>query len=227
MGSETMKIGLLIQARANSTRLPNKVFEMLGDKMVLTHLIDTCESVNLYPKALKLETKVLIPLGDSDIFTEKGFGGDCVALEGTESDLLTRYSMAQDILGCDAFLRLTADCPLLPKHVIEQTIVALMTHDYVSNTMQRTFIDGHDCQGISSRAFAWYKGLLATEEHLFSHLEQNRLVQDQATAAGLSLHQIIDGRPNILNPYAKDNKLSIDTSEDLERVRHIYQGLTK
>lgn len=221
-----MKVALLIQARVNSTRFPGKVFEMLGEKQVLRHLVDTCESVKIFPKALEIETKVIVPSRDASIFEEHGYE---VFESPTvdEDNLLRRYSAAVNTFGYDGFVRLTSDCPLLSKELIETTVKALMNHDYVTNTIYRTFQDGLDCQAINSRAFDYYKKLLPHEQHLFYFLESNQIVQKEFQAAGFSIHHILNSDKQILNPYLEENKLSIDTVQDLERVRRFYEQSKK
>lgn len=222
-----MRIGLFIQARANSHRLPNKVFKEIGGKQVLQHVIDTCQSIDIFKKVLKLDTRVLILEKDFEFFCQEGYKADIVVCAVKDDDLLGRYKTALLDESYDAFIRITSDCPLLPKSVLEAVIKGLMTYDYVTNTMNRTFLDGHDCQGMSTKAFAWYINQLDHEEHLFAHLEQNALVQDEFEKAGYTINQIVDMSPQILNPYSAQNKLSVDTQEDLDRLQKIYEGMKK
>lgn len=42
-----MKVGILITARLKSTRLPKKVLKKLGDKPLISHLIDRMRDVHL------------------------------------------------------------------------------------------------------------------------------------------------------------------------------------
>lgn len=224
-GKQPMRIGLLIQSRVNSTRFPGKVFEMLGDKQVLRHLVDTCESVKIFPKALEIKTHILIPIDDERAFND--YLDKCLFTPCDENDLLTRYKNIVSANGFDSFLRLTSDCPLITRNLIEDAITALMTYDYVSNTIIRTCVDGLDVQGMSAKAFAWYTAQLNSEEHLFRTLDGNISFQQQFQNAGFSMHQIVDGSQNIANPYHQANKLSIDTPDDLERLRKIYEARKK
>jgi len=99
----------------------------------------------------------------------------------------------------------------------------LETHDYVSNTISRTFPDGFDCQGITRRAWEWYGERVAEEEHLFQKLETCLL--NDFIKHGFSINHVISSEKVIINPYHPDNKLSIDTEEDLARVKKYITDL--
>lgn len=115
---------------------------------------------------------------------------------GSESNVLDRYYQCADFYEFDVIVRLTADCPLVPPSEIDRVVHFFNSHhfDYaVSNT-----IDGWDVEVFDFDALeeAW---LNATEpsdlEHVTPYLKR-------------------------MNSYfLPPPKLSIDTPEDLERVK--------
>ena len=52
-----MKLGVIIQARSGSKRLPNKVLTKLGDKTILEHVIGRVKKVNFKKKIIVATTK--------------------------------------------------------------------------------------------------------------------------------------------------------------------------
>ena len=163
------KIAIIIQARLNSTRLPRKVFLELDGKRVIDHVVDTCKSVCV--EDIETEVRLAVPCTDYKEFYDYARDKNIDVYYGhDENNLVERYEQAFT-KECDGFIRITADCPLIPRHVIEACIGALTSYHYVTNTMQRTFPDGFDCQGISRRAWNWYRDEVLNEEHLFSKIQ--------------------------------------------------------
>lgn len=52
-----MKIGIIIQARSSSKRLPNKVLSELGTRSILEHVINRVKKVSFKKKIIVATTK--------------------------------------------------------------------------------------------------------------------------------------------------------------------------
>lgn len=133
--------------------------------------------------------------------------------EGSESDVLGRYYACLKKYPAAYIVRLTSDCPLLDPGMID-TIVSWTTHlkaDYGSNLLPSTFPDGLDVEVISARLLE-YLHENATEpsdrEHVTIRLRRDPVLQDQFSIFNLASITDYSGI-----------KLSVDTKEDLERVR--------
>lgn len=206
------RILIAIQARNKSTRLPDKISLPFGHTTVLGKLVETCKSVNPLPKLVEIQT-VVISSADDPVYYEPFFVSKTPA-----NDLVSRYNDVLQKYQAHALIRLTADCPLIPRSMIESVIVQLQKFDYVSNVNPRTFPDGFDCQGISSRAMQWiFENQYANREHPFYDLEYSYEFERRFETSGFTVNRILNHQPTILNPYHPENKLSIDTQEDYQR----------
>lgn len=211
-----------IQARSTSERFPRKVFELIGNKPMLQHVIDAAEKCASYMNRYEhsnmanVQVAVLIPEGDE---IKQTFGQRAMLIEGPENDVLTRYYRLAEEKGADYVVRITADCPLIPPYVISKTIkLALHNgYDYVSNVDEkyRTAPDGMDCEVISRQmlAYAHAKATAQSDrEHVttFIRREPPTWAKMGAVIGFLDLSGV---------------KMSVDTVEDLERVRTMYNRL--
>lgn len=214
-----------IQARSTSTRLPRKVFELIGEKPLLQHVIDACERAKIYMnrhshKSNMIATvALLIPHGDEikQVFRNKG----AIIVEGAEHDVLSRYKFMAERLKADYIVRVTGDCPLIPSYVITKHVkAALMNeYDYTSNVDEdlRTSADGTDCEVISKRLLDW----LDENAKDPKDREHVTLLARRAPPAWCKTGHVI----GFLNLASLN--LSVNTHEDLERVRAEYKTLSE
>lgn len=213
---------IAIQARSTSKRFPKKVFEMIDGKPVLQHVIDACNRAAQYNNKysyknnINVSVAVLVPYGDLII---KQFSGKALIFEGPEDDVLMRYKIASDKMNSDYIVRITADCPLIPSHVITKhiTTVVMNNHDYVSNVDEelRTAADGMDCEAFSKNLLD-YVNLSAKEDRYREHVT---LMMRENPPDWAKIGHIV----GFLDMSSV--KLSIDTPEDLERVRAEYKKI--
>lgn len=213
-----------IQARSNSTRLPKKCFEPIGNRRLLDHVIENCDRAARYSNKhtsksnYQINLALLIPKDDP---IKKGFSTQIEVVEGPEFDVLTRYEIAQDKFNPDYICRITGDCPLIPPYIINKHIsLAVMNqYDYVSNVDEncRLSLDGIDCEVFSKKMLEW--------------------LGENATSSSDREHVTILARKSPPN-WAKMGftasffdqsqlKLSVDTYEDLENVRKEYDRVGK
>lgn len=212
-----------IQARSTSQRLPGKVTEMLGDRSVLDHVLHACnqsaEYVNRNGRnGAIVKTALCVPSGDP--ISEMQWPCSQVVM-GPEHDVLTRYMRIFQWCEADYIVRITADCPLIPSFVITKHITcALMNdYDYVSNVDEncRTAADGMDCEVISRRLIKYADEnakSLRDREHVTTFIRSN-------PPSWIRRGMII----NFLD--LSNLKLSVDTQEDLDRVRAEHLKIEK
>ena len=210
---------IAIQARSTSERLPNKINEKIGEKTILQHVLSSAKSAQKYLNSQtdKIEARValLIPEGDQparDNIQDKGVD----LIEGSEHDVLSRYFKALKAFPSDYVIRITGDCPLLPDYIISKfaLLARKQNYDYLSNCFEdsRTAFDGMDCEVISARVLYWLEAQVSEaldREHVTTYFRRS-------PPEWAKIGAIVGFWNN------SDLKLSVDTEEDLERVRLHY-----
>ena len=112
------KVVAIVQARCDSTRLPNKVLLEVGDFPIIKFLVlrlqkclDINEVILATTNSLKDNPLALIA---------NQLGIKCI--RGSEQDVLSRYVKAAKYSECDNIIRITGDCPLIDPDLISETI---------------------------------------------------------------------------------------------------------
>ena len=221
---------IVIQARSSNQRFPRKLWADFHGLPVLTHVLNNCMAaaryLNSYTTRTSIDTRVTLatPVGDPIATEWREYCAELgiMMLEGDADDVLARYLTALRIGRSDYIVRVTADCPLLSRYVISRHIRLAMNqqYDYLTNGIEpfRTAPDGFDCEVISRRLLE-HVGQEATEpedrEHVTSYVHRNLLKAMPGVRMGFIMH----GMGSML-----DCKLSVDTVEDLERLRDV-QGV--
>ena len=137
-----MKIGIIVQARMISVRLPGKVMYELAGLPILDIIIERL-------KRARSSDIIILATGDKQenkpiLDTAKRFG--IGSFEGSESDVLLRFANAAKEFGLDAIVRVTADCPLVDPEIVDQMVEIFISgkYDYVTNVKPPTWPDGLD-----------------------------------------------------------------------------------
>lgn len=193
-----MKTAVIVQARMGSKRFPGKVLADLCGKPVLWHVLTRAGQVKADAHILAVpysDASVLEPLAD-----ECGFG----VWAGDEHDVLLRYMEAAVSVSADIIVRITGDCPLIDPEECNR-IGALLLNGrtkYASNVYPRTVPKGYDCEAFTFdflRTAHEYATDPHDREHVTPWMQRNNQFD------------------SIFDNY------SVDTPEDLERVRQIME----
>ena len=220
MGSDIIRVTIGIQARSNSSRFPKKIFQTIGNKTVIDHVIDACLSsaryLNAHADKSKISTKVVLlcPLGDDISETSR-----IPVVQGDPNDVLSRYVCMADKFNSDYIVRITGDCPLIPPPVITAHINKCVRNDldYLSNVGQdRVSIDGHDCEIFSRHLLDW----------LDEHSEEEELREHVTILARENPPEW--ARTGHVVGYADLSKikLSLDTPKDLDIIKDHFNKIT-
>lgn len=215
------KVSIIIQARSTSKRFPGKIFEKIGSKQILQHVLDACYNatsyINAYSSKHGLACGVALAVPDGDILIPH-YGRHTI-IEGPENDVLKRYRMAADQLGSDYIVRITSDCPFIPPYIISKAITLCERGnlDFVTNADPRfrTAPDGHDCEVMSKRLLDWLDENVTRQEHR-EHVTSYLVETMPEWAKKMDIIGFAD---------FSEVKLSIDTREDLERMTTMYNKL--
>lgn len=111
-----MRIGIVVQARMSSHRLPGKVLRMLGGKSLLEHLFDRLKLADGVD-GLLLATSSATSDDPLQVFSE---ALHIPLYRGPLEDVVTRLWDAAKTFGYDAIVRISGDSPLIDPALIAQ-----------------------------------------------------------------------------------------------------------
>lgn len=208
-----MKVICIVQARMGSERLPGKVIKPISGKPMILYTLERLKGCSYIDEVI---------LATSDKSTEKplveivenaGFN----VFRGNETDVLKRYAAACKKYKGDVVLRVTGDCPLIDKTIVDNAVSKFLMYDYdyVRLDVPDSFIRGFDVEVFSKEALERvYKLTQNSEEcyrehvtlYMYRHPEQFKIGYVKGDKF-----------------YAKDYRLCVDTAEDFEVVSKIYE----
>ncbi len=141
-----MKTVIIVQARMTSTRLPGKVLKPILGKPMLTYQIERLQRVS---RADELVIATTTNAADEPIVS-LCHDMTVPVFRGSEEDVLSRYYEAAAEHQAEVVVRITSDCPLIDPAVVDTVIDFYLSYrseyDYVSNTLERTYPRGMDCE---------------------------------------------------------------------------------
>ncbi len=148
-----MKIGVIIQARMSSQRLPDKVLTMVNGKPLLQYLLERlthCSSIDQIVVATS-EDKSDDPIA---VFCHE-YGALC--FRGPLQNVAKRFYMALEKYNLDAFVRVCCDSPMLDQKLIDQGVKLFNgEYDLVTNTLRRSYPVGQSVEVIRYRGIDVY-----------------------------------------------------------------------
>jgi spore coat polysaccharide biosynthesis protein SpsF len=136
-------------------------------------------------------------------------------VRGDSEDVLSRFLLAADASNATVIVRITADCPLISPHIIDLVIDTFHASDadYVSNTLEPTYPDGLDVEVVTTDALR----NVARSSHDPAEREHVTL--------GVYRYPERFAVCNVVDESGHDHsnlRWTVDTPEDLEFVRQIY-----
>ncbi len=209
-----MNIGIIIQARMGSSRLPGKVLKKIGDKNILEHILFRL-------KRLEHDVKVVIATSDLakddelELFCKQN---DINCFRGSEQDVLSRYYLCAKEYKFDYIVRLTGDNPFVD---IEELDNLINLHISTKADYSRSFAVLP--KGIGSEIFIFE----ALEKSFFygkkeNHLEHvNEYIEENEYKFKISELSVIKdkNRPDI--------SLTVDTLQDYKKACFIVNTSNK
>lgn len=210
-----MKVGIIIQARMGSTRLPGKVMKKIADKTILGHVISRVKQCKLVDEIIIATTT----LKKDDIVVNEAAQNNVKWFRGSEDDVLSRYYFAAKDNNLDVIVRITADCPLIDPIVTDEIIKYYIDHNYALVTNagpdldKRTYPRGLDTEVFSFTVLtgAYQKANEAYQrEHVTPYIYENK-----------SFDIFFYKNDTDYSRY----RLTLDTIEDFQLIYLIYKEL--
>ena len=215
-----MNIGIIVQARMGSTRLPGKILKPFYDgKTLLETLLD-----NLHKVA---DAKVIVATSvnenndELEVFLKEKRE---LVFRGSENDVLDRYIKAAEVNSVDGIVRICSDNPFMDWHGVEQLVEKAKNSDadYIGFRIndKPSILTHFGFWGEFVRLSALKRVADTTEEgtpahehvtyHIYNHPDEYR-------GEWIAGPVFLQGRDDI--------RLTIDTPEDLVNALKVYSDL--
>lgn len=210
------KVAIIIQARLGSTRLPGKVLMNISGRTMLGWVISRLQRAKEPDEIIVATT--LQPQDDAIVEESRRYGAE--VFRGSEEDVLDRYYQAATQFQIDVVGRVTSDEPLIDPCLVDEMLGSFLNrpdYDYCSNSIERAFPRGLECSFFRYDALrtAWQEATQGYERvHVVPFIRERpeRFKLLSFHKPGVSLNHM---------------RWTVDTSEDLEFVRQVFQRLKK
>jgi spore coat polysaccharide biosynthesis protein SpsF len=210
-----VKVGIVILARYNSSRLPGKALKTIAGKPVLLYIVE--------------RIKTVVPLGDIILATSQNKSDDILAEfaqeqgiachRGSLEKVALRFYEAAQQLNCQYACRINGDNifldPALLKAMVKQA--QKNEHPFLSNVKGRTYPKGMSVEIV---AMAYYQKHLATILSSAYYTEHVMVYLYELAAADAHFYL-----KNTTLPEAAGLQLALDTAQDFERSQWIINNL--
>jgi len=209
-----MKVVAIIEARMASTRLPGKTLAPIMGRPMLALLIERLARSHLVQQIVVATTDRPEDVAIQQVAERLKAG----CFRGSSEDVLDRVLRAAQEFKADLIVEVTGDCPLIDPAIVDQVVQkALETGcDYVGNFPHRTYPRGLEVRAFPTKTLAEVATLTsdpADREHvslyIYEHPDQYKVMY------------IESGLPE----RWREARLTVDTTEDLEVVRTVFENL--
>lgn len=210
------KVGIVIQARMGSTRLPGKVLKKIyKDDSVLDILIKrvkVCKEIDEIIIATTPDKK-----NSSIINLAKSYNVSYFI--GSEENVLERYYKAAKSYDLDIIIRVTSDCPFIDPKILDEMIITYKNNNY--DCLRNSYVDTNFSIGLTAEIFSF-----TVLEDVF-RLAKTTSEKEHVTPYIYShdeLFSIVSFDKEDLKKF-KDLRLTIDEEDDLKLCREVYKSL--
>lgn len=197
-----------------SSRLPGKVLKEALGKPMLELMI---ERLRRTPSIDAVVIATTVNATDEPLVDLAGRLGVGV-FRGSEDDVLVRVLDAARAFEADVIVETTGDCPLIDPTLVELCIQEYLEAgvDYVSNVLERTYPRGMDTQVFATEVLA---DVAARTDDAEDHEHVSLYIYSHPEIYSL---KNLPGPPELTDPGLG---LTLDTAEDFEMIRLIFEAL--
>lgn len=217
MKSNKNKINIIIQARLDSNRLPNKVMKYLEDKIVLQHVYDRLKK-SKYAENIIIATTNNIKDKEIIKYCQEN---KIKYYVGSENNVLERYYLTAKEYNSDIIVRVTSDCPLVDIEYIDKMIEYFLNKKDLEYLGPKYYGNHKFPDGFNGEVFTFkvleeaYKNANENEiEHVTTYIIKKYKKEEYK-------YEINYGKYKNIN---FDNlHLSLDTEEDYNILKDIFK----
>ena len=206
------KVIALLQARTDSSRLPNKVLKTILDKPMIIHQLNRTLKSTLINKLILVTSDEKNDDNLVNIVKKNNFN----VFRGSKNNVLKRFydSVVEfELNDYDIIVRLTGDCPLHDSSIIDESIKVFIdnNYDYLSNSVEPIYPDGYDVEvfNFKSLKLAYENAKLNSElEHVTPYIRNNKelIIKDL-------------NKKEVYNTW----RLTVDEENDFKLITKIYE----
>jgi spore coat polysaccharide biosynthesis protein SpsF len=214
MQMSSQRVGILVQARMSSRRVPGKVLRKIAGRPLLFYVVECCKAV----EGADLVAIITSNEASDDHIAAFAMESGTSLYRGSLEDVAGRFLGAAETFGLDAFVRVNADSPLLDPRLVGKAIALYREEgaDLVTNVLRRTYPVGMSVEVLDRRRYVGaYAAMSETDErehvtrYYYRHPELFRIVSFE------------NGRK------LGDRSLAVDTPDDLERIERILRAMDR
>ena len=208
-----MSIGIIIQARVGSTRLPGKVLRPMNDKPLLAHVVSRLA-------ALKTPAKIIVAtstLAADDAIAQWCETSHTPCFRGSEGDVLDRYVQCAMLQNFSHVVRLTADNPFTDMEELDRLITLHRNggYDYSHSFGQLPIGVGAEIFTMDALKRSHAEG---KAPHHREHVNEYILEHPDLFRTGILDIPLDKSAPQL--------RLTVDTEEDFSRVETIVAQIS-
>lgn len=217
-----MKVLCIVQARMGSERLPGKVMKQIIGKPIVIHALDRLKKSKFIDEIVLATSSEEKEAPLVKLVEQVGYE----VFRGEEDNVLKRYKDAFDKYYGDIIVRITGDCPLIDYLVVDNVISYFMMHeyDYVRLDVPENFIRGFDVEVFSKQALnRVYSKVCDIKSEDNTNIEINSYKEHVTLYMYRHPEEFNIGIVKGEQYYSKPYRLCVDTQEDFELVKNIYE----
>jgi len=233
------RIVAIIQGRMSSSRLPGKILaDIAGQPMLSRVFIRTSRSATVTETVFATTTDST----DDPVAEYCDFSG-IPFTRGSQFDVLDRYYQAALQSKADVIVRITADCPVIDPALIDDVINTLLKdkYDFVCNRLpppwHRTYPIGLDTEACTFSILekAWNEAKEPQHrEHAMPYFYEGVVMKSKVKGQKSNLRPLTFDIEQGISPRGfniallnhatdfGDYRWTVDTPEDLEFMRQVY-----
>jgi spore coat polysaccharide biosynthesis protein SpsF len=228
-------IGVVLQCRSQSKRLPRKIYADLGGgKYTIQRILEGMKKtvvphkiILAMPKEDKDEIEQRIKSGELDPYIDDRF--ELFIASGAQDDLVDRYHKVARKYDLDVIARITGDCPgwIGASKIMDEMLMeylALGTNGFLGNNLliaRAPYPCGIDCEIFSYEMMCWAK-MHATTAYDLEHCTPIMY----SDISPFKIHPFDNCRPHTMITN-KISDFSLDTTKDYQMLLKIMESFDK
>ena len=205
------KIGIIVQARMSSSRLPGKSLMKIGNHPLIWYVVKRLQ-------LLGLPVIVCTSVAKSDDDLAHFLNCENIPVyRGDLNNVLKRYINAAQFYGISRIIRITGDNPLVDIDYLFSSLKLFEKYSYVDGIYKGGLIKGSGFELVSLEEL---KGITSIENYYLEHVTAWLRDHLDESITRFELN------PNQINRFRNDIYLTCDYREDLILLRLIFKNFS-